>query len=542
MDSGKTQIMIDGVRMYDPIAPNGAFDLAHFTLDNVERIEVVNGPQSVLYGSDAMGGVINIITKKGAGKPTTTFLTSGGTYNSHTESLESSGKVKDLSYSFGFSRFDTDGISKLRNTSERDPYDNTSFSLRVDYDINPQNTVGFISRYTNSRFKYDDSNGLRDDPDLIGKEQQLYFSNYFESRINDIWQQKLQLSYMANYRRDADDLDPQFPSNYLRDWYKGTNYQADWQHNIKVTGFDSVIAGIDYQREAGSYYYFSQSIFGPFEAIFPEKTTNTKGYYLQNLINIQDVFHLNTGIRFDDHSNFGLHQTYKVDSNYLFKTGTKIKGGWGTAFKAPTIYQLHAIAHPYYGGGGNANLKPEESSTYELGAEQNILEDKICLGLTYFHTNVRNLIDAIYHPDTYFTDNYANVGKARIFGYESTMTIKPVKELKFDVGYAWQHTQNRETGDELLRRPQNKCFWKIRYTPMNNLEFGIKFNYVGKRQDSGNRPIKAYNRVDLDASYKLNVNTEVFASINNVTSESYEELKGYAEPGRTFLGGLKFTF
>lgn len=540
-NSGQTQIMIDGVRVYDPIATNGAFDLAHLTLDNLGRIEVVNGPQSVLYGSDAMGGVINIITKKGSGKPKVSFLSSGGTYGSYREVLESSGKIEDLSYSFGVSRFDTQGFSKLNKFSGRDPYGNTSVSVRTDYDLNGQNTIGIIGRFTDAKYHYDSVYKTSHDPDLIGKEKQIFMSNYIESRLSDYWNQKLQLSYMGNFRRDADDQDPESPNDYLRDWYKGENYQLDWQHTIKAAKFDSVVAGFDYQRESGSSYYYQEGTGWSSESIFSEKTTNTKGYYLQNIINIDDVFHFDTGLRFDDHSHFGLHETYKIDTSYLFKTGTKIKGGWGTAFKAPTIYQLYAPS-TYDFGGGNSNLEPENSTTYEVGIEQNIFNDIVKFGVTYFHIDTKNLIDAIYHPDTYVTDQYTNVGKARVFGYEGLLLIKPTKEFKFELGYTWQKTENMDTGDELLRRPKNKCYFKIQYIPIDKLELGLKFNYVGKREDSGNAMLKAYTKAGLEANYKLNTNTEIFASVDNIFDESYEEIKGYNVPGRTFQGGFKFTF
>jgi vitamin B12 transporter len=542
-NSGQTQIMIDGVRIYDPMATNGAFDLAHLTLDNLGRIEMVSGPQSVLYGSDAMGGVINIITKKGFGKPEVSFLSSGGTYGSYREALESSGRIKDLSYSFGVSRFDTQGFSKLKKFSGNDPYGNTSVSVRADYDFNAQNTVGLIGRFTDAKFHYDSEFKLSHDPDLIGKEKQIFVSNYIENKLNDYWKQKLQLSYMGNYRRDADDKSPENPDDYLRDWYKGENYQLDWQHTIKPAKFDSIVAGIDYQRETGSYYRYSESLYGSSETNFPEKTTNTKGYYLQNLLNIDEVFHFNTGIRFDDHSGFGLHETYKVDASYIFKTGTKIKGGWGTAFKAPTIYQLYAIADPInYFGGGNPGLEPEKSATYEIGVEQDIFNGMVNFGVTYFHTNTKNLIDAVYHPDTWITDQYTNIGKARVFGYESVLSARPIEEFKFELGYTWQKTENLDTKDELLRRPKNKCYFKIQYFPIDKLDLGLKFNYVGKRKDSGNVALKAYTRVGLDANYKLNTSVEIFASADNLFDETYEELKGYNEPGRAFMGGVKLTF
>ncbi|MCX5703945.1 MAG: TonB-dependent receptor plug domain-containing protein, partial [Candidatus Omnitrophica bacterium] len=193
--SGQSRIMIDNVRVYDPIDANAAYDIAHLTLDNVDRIEVVRGPQSVLYGSDAMGGVINIITQKGEGKPTINVRLSDGTYDSRSGAFESRGRIDKFSYSFAASRYYSRGISKLKNTSERDPYENTSVSLSTEYDINTQNTIGLTGHFINANYEYDDSFGLRDDPSLKGRQKQMIFSNFWEGRFTDFWKQKLQLSY-----------------------------------------------------------------------------------------------------------------------------------------------------------------------------------------------------------------------------------------------------------------------------------------------------------------------------------------------------------
>jgi len=545
-NSGQTQIMIDNVRVYDPIATNAAFDLAHLSLDNIERIEFVRGPQSVLYGSDAMGGVINIITKKGKGKPAFTFLSQGGTYTSLRETFNSSGVVNKLSYSFGVSRFDTRGISKLKNTSERDPYENTSISFRGEYEINNDNTLGITGRYTNAKFKYDASFGLRDDPDLVGKEQQALLTGFFENKINDYWKHKLQLSYMGNFRRDADDRDAEFPDDYLRDWYTGKNYQIDWQNTIKPFEFDTIICGFDWQRENGEYYYYSEYPFAgsvySSETRFPNVHTSTRAWYLENMLNIKDKFFLNTGIRIDNHSYAGTRRTYKVDTAYLFKTNTKIKGGWNTAFKAPTLYQLNALPIQFQFGGGNPNLAPEQSQSYEAGLEQAFFSDKVKIGATYFHTQLKNLIDSVYDPSTYFSSQYYNVAKARIKGFETSLIINPIEKIKAELGYTWQDTEDKTDGDELLRRPKNKLFMNLNFILNDKFDLGFRFVYVGSRNDSGNRLLKAYTRLDLNANYKLNKNFETFMRIDNVTDEVYEELRNYAQPGRTYSGGIKFNF
>ena len=540
-NSGQTQVMIDNVRVYDPIATNAAFNLAYLTLDNVDRVEIVRGPQSVLYGSDAVGGVINIITRKGEGKPSYRLLTEAGTHRSSRESLESEGRIKDLSYSFGFSRSYTRGISQFRDTSERDAYRDTGLSLRLDYDLNENNTVGLSSRLTNASYDYDNSVGLKDDPDLRGREEQSIVSSYLENKITDNWKQRIQFSFMRNYRRDLNDKDSFYPQDYLRDWYLGENQQLNWQHTLKLSSFDTALCGFDWQREMGNYYYYTEYSGGSSETHFPKSHSNTKGLYLENLLNLNDIFHLNTGARIDDHSYAGTKETYKIDGSYLFKSGTKVKGGWGSAFKAPTLYQLHALPDPWFLG-GNPNLKPEESQTYEAGFEQEAFNDRLNFGVVYFHTQLKDLIDAKYNLSTWTTDQYSNVNKARIFGYETTLNIKPFKELSADIGYTWQDTEDKSNGDELLRRPKNKVFLNLKFAPVENFDLSLKSRYVGRSSDSGNRLLKGYSRTDICANYRWNKNLETFLRIENIFDATYEEIKNYAEPGRSFYGGMKLSF
>jgi vitamin B12 transporter len=544
--SGQSRIMIDNVRVYDPISTDASYDMAHLTLDNVARVEVVRGPQSVLYGSDAMGGVINIITQKGEGKPTIDVTLSDGTYDTRNGVLESKGRINKFSYSFAVSRYYSRGISKLRDTSERDPYDRTSVSLKSEYDINTENTIGIIGHFINSNYKYDDSIGLRDDPSLKGRQKQMMFSNFWESRFTDFWRQKLQLSYMGNFRRYSDDKDAEFPFDYLRDWYNGQNYQIDWQHTIKPFKFDTIVCGFNWQRESGQYYDYTEYTYAgqvcSSETRFPKVHSSTKGWYAENLIHLYDTFFLNTGIRIDDHSYAGIKRTYKIDTSYLFNTNTKIKGGWGTAYKAPTLYQLHAQAIPFMFGGGNKNLQPEESQTYEIGIEQGLFQDKLHLGTVFFHTQLKNLIDAKYNPVTYFTPQYSNIGKARIYGWENTVGLNPFDVLKIDIGYTWQDTEDKSNGDELLRRPKNKVFLNLGVIPNSKLDINLKLVYVGRRSDVGNLLLKAYTKADLNINYKFNKNFEAFFKIGNLNDEAYREVFNYAEPGRTFNAGIKTSF
>jgi vitamin B12 transporter len=540
-NSNHTQVMIDNVRVYDPISTSGAFNLAHLTLDNLERIEIVRGPQSLLYGSDAIAGVINIITKKGKGKPSLTFLSEAGPYQTIKGGLGSQGEIGNLSYSLGLSQLDSRGISKLKNTSENDPYKNTSLSLKANYDLNESHNAGLIGRLTEASYEYDNSVGLKDDPDLVGKEQQLLLSNYLESRLTDIWQQKLQFSFMRDYRQDFNNKDASYPDDYLRDWFTGENLQAEFQHTLKLSEYDNIICGLSWQREEGNYYYYTEYLGGSSEIHFPKSHSSTKSCYLQNMLNLNDAFRFNTGMRIDDHSYAGVKKTYKMETSYLFKTKTKIKGSFGTAFKAPTLYQLHALADPWFGG-GNSNLSPEESQSYETGLEQSAFGDKLQFGLAYYHTQLKNLIDAKYNPATWVTEAYSNINKARVFGYESSLSLTPVKEIKLGFGWTWEDTEDKSNGDELLRRPKNKYFSSLNFIPAEKLNLGLKLLRVGHRNDSANRLLKAYTKIDLNANYKINPACELFAKIDNLSDEDYEETKNYAVCGRSFYTGVELKF
>lgn len=199
-NSSQTLIMLDGIKMYDAMEPNGACDLAHFTMDNVERIEIVRGPQSALWGSDAIGGVINIITKKGRGKPSIAISFEGGSFNSYRETLNVQGEHQGLHFSLGVSRFDTNGISRAEErdgNSEKDPYCNTSVSNKLDYDVSDNLIFGNTFHYINSEFEYDDWFGPGgDDPNRKGWYEQIIVSPYMEHKVSDWWDYRIQSSWM----------------------------------------------------------------------------------------------------------------------------------------------------------------------------------------------------------------------------------------------------------------------------------------------------------------------------------------------------------
>lgn len=531
--AAQTRVMIDGVKIYDPTSTDASYDFANLNTNNIEKIEILRGPQSSLYGSDAMGGVINIITKKGLGKPKILLLSEGGSFYTSREVLEISGQEDKLHFSFGGSRFDTAGFSKAKeknNNPENDAYQNTSVSLRLDYDLTPSLTFGFINRYSHSRSEYDDYDYTNDmpidDTDRIGWNDEGFSSFLVEQQISDFYKHKLQLSFTRNYRNGKDDTD-----EYERDWYDGRTYQLDWQSELELSNFDKVVMGINYLREKADTYYY-HSLWG--ESDFPKSTSNIKGFFVENKLNLFDNLYFNAVYRIDDHSNFKGHDTYKLELSYLIdRTDTRIKGLFGTGFKSPSLYQLSAPL--MYGFPvGNPNLKPEESESYEIGIEQGLFEKKIIFDVIHFNTHFKNLIDFVYGT------GYVNLNKARTSGLESNVKFKQ-GNMSCRLSYTLLDTENKENGDELLKRAKNKANLEFNWN-FTNWDVGFWLEYVGHRTDYKNKLLKSYTLANLSLNYRISAAFTLFGRIENLFNEKYEESKNYQTAPLSVYGGIKAEF
>jgi len=542
--SEHTLVLIDGVEMNDPSSPGRTFDFANVTTDNIDRIEILRGPQSTLYGSDAMGGVINIITKKGKGKPTGFLSGEYGSFKTLIGKAGVSGGNRWVNYSLGLSYWDTEGISAANEkdgNAEKDGYRNKSVSAKLGLMPKEYFDVDFIFRYTNAKADIDNSGGVGgDDPNNTADTEQLFFRS--QARLflfGDLWEQKLGFSLSDHKRKGRNDPDPDHPGESSRDSYDGQILKFDWQHDLHLHKTNTLTLGVETEKEKSESSYYSESLFGPFSSTFPEKTARTTGYYLQDQIKLWDSWFTTLGVRLDDHNRFGNETTYRITSAYLIRqTGTKIKGTYGTGFKAPSLYQLFA---PVY---GDENLKPEKSKGWDAGVEQSLFGERVVLGATYFHNRFKDLIDF----DS-AASKYINVGEAETKGVEMSASLRPLEDLTLRASYTYTDTEDKATGHPLLRRAQNKAGVDVgyRFLAKGNVNLGLV--YVGKREDLDYSAFPArrveldeYHLVNLAASYDISKNIQVYGRIENLADESYEEVKGYGKPGISVFGGLKLSF
>lgn len=245
------------------------------------------------------------------------------------------------------------------------------------------------------------------------------------------------------------------------------------------------------------------------------------------------------GVRFDDHNRFGTETTYRIAPAVLLKSGTKIKATYGTGFKAPSLYQLYAPASDW-GPIGNENLKPEKSKSWDVGIEQYLFADRLILSFTYFRSEFESLI--LYDS----MQGYININEAETKGYEVFMSVHPVNMLTFHGSYTYTDAEDKDTGEQLLRRPKHKANLTLNLRLFKKANVNLNLIHVGKRYDVFPYPTRteadAYTLFNLVASYRITRNIEIFGRIDNLFDEEYEVVLGYGTAGRSAYVGVRVGY
>ncbi|MBN2568167.1 MAG: TonB-dependent receptor [Deltaproteobacteria bacterium] len=529
-NNAHTLIMVDGVRVGDPMTTDGKMSIADLSTDNIERIEIVRGAQSILYGSDAIGGVVNIITKMGKGKPRYFLSFEGGSFETFREKAGVSGSTDRINYAAALSRLDTRRVSRaeeeLGNT-ERDYYHDTNISARIDGRVSETVGIGFSIRHSESRMDLDDTSWTPPyapvDADKIQDTDITSVATSFDHDIYGWWQHVIKLGITETEREYTRD-------DSFEELYNGTIKTASWQHNFFISDIDTITAGFDYQEERGD----SLSIYGN----MAEESVNTKACFIQNRLTPFRGFSLTLGLRHDDHQTFGGKDSYKGAVAYLYeKTGTKIRGSYGTGFHAPSLYQL-------YSSYGDPNLRPEDSRGYDIGIDQELFDKKLLVSVTYFETRIDDLIEW-----NWGTSKYYNIGKVKTEGWETSISIEPFTWLSLDAHYTYTEARNVTEGDTnkgkfMLYRPKHSGGASLNIKPMEKLNVNLNAQYAGKRyHDTDNSTeLPEYTLCNLVASYDAMDWLQFFGRVENLTDQQYQSVYQYGEPGIGFYAGTKITF
>jgi len=505
-------LMIDGVPVYDPSTPEGQPNLAYLDLSNIDRIEVLKGAQGALYGSDAIAGVINIITKK-PNRSSISVNFEGGKYKTFKESIYSALKLKDGFLAFTGESFKTNGFSATNSKSYNYEPDNDGYRYKTGWFSFGWNPTSRVKLTGNLRIK----GGSVDYDTSYTKGAKTTFDQFFANlKIDTLLTENLTVTTLFGNNKELRNYGSDYIGIVRYFSLQPVYYVAD---NLFITG------GANYRQE---------------KAEIPSKhSVNLKSLFLEAHGGYYGIS-ITGALRRDFHSVFGDKTTYKLSAAYgIERTKTTLKGEYGTGFRAPSIYQL-------FGYGGNENLKAETSEGWIVGVRQqipNIYGIKTSLEVNYFKNHVWNMIDWDSSLTTTPWGGYRNYKKALTEGVEVKLNIKLCKY--FSVFGNYTHTRAKESNgvawSSLARRP------KFNYTLGVKSEYGkAKFSiwalHYSDREDSNGKTLGGFTTYNCYVSYALNSKINLYVKGVNLTDKKYELAYGYNTMGRALFVGTNFTF
>jgi len=533
-------VLIDGIEANDPIEFGRSFDFGLLALDDIDRIEIVRGPQSTLYGSDAMAGVVQIFTRRGQGPPTGRVRLDYGSFETNREVAGLSGAAHNVSYSLSLSRFETQGISSADEddgNSERDGYRNVSLAGRVIYCPRVNTELGLVFRAFDANSELDNHGGWGgDDPNYTLETRRGFIRPYLDLWLLDgKWHQNLSASYADHERDLSNKTDPDHPLDSEEGKFRSDLWKLAWQNDLYFGDHHLVTIGAEYEEESGESEYESASSFGTYKSKFPEKTAITRSAFLQEDFHLKG-FGAVAGLRRDSHDRFGEHTSYRAAATYkIDATDTRFRAAWGTGFKAPSLFQL-------YSSYGDPGLEPEQSESWEAGIEQGFMNDRIGFSVTYFDLRFENLID--YNLATY---KYENISGARSRGWEIGAETRPIESLLVSLAYTNTDARDKDTGEPLIRRSGEKYSGSMQWRPIESVSLNLYALHVGSRPDldftSGKRVrLDPYTRVDAAVNWRARKAWTLSLRAENIANEDYEEAYGFGTPGRSLYAGVRYEF
>jgi vitamin B12 transporter len=567
-DANHVKVFIDGIEAGDPSVNNGAFDFGHLLTGDIESIEVLRGPQSGLYGSDAIGGVISITTKKGKGPAKVTASVDGGSFGTLNQTAGLSGAQANIDYAFNVQHVQAIStpvtpLALLAPGEKRinDSYNNWTYSTKLGAKLSDNLTVNAVGRYTDARLGFTGQDYSAYPLSYPEAYQSAQLNHNLYTRGEAVWSLfdgKLKNTFGVNYTNQWNwtfDPNPDFAANggFTSPAVGppitnvGERTKFDWRGEANVAPGQILVFGLEHERE--SLRTDSTGTVDPFFNFTQTTTTATTGNkagYVELQSQFAKRFFVVANIRYDDSESFGPHTTWRVAPSFIVPvTETKLKASYGTGFKAPTLTQLY-VNNPSYSSVANPNLLPETSKGYDFGFEQPLLQDRVRFGATYYRNDVTDLINNVFNPAS-VTFSYTNIGEATMHGIESFASFAVTEQLKLRADYTTTVTEDETTGLGLRNRPGNKTSLSAIWLPITPLTLSATVLRIGQAVEynrDGTIPrvdTSPYTLVNLAANYKVDDRVTVFGRIDNLFNTQYESPVGFARPGFGIFGGISVS-
>ncbi|MFT3904280.1 MAG: TonB-dependent receptor [Niabella sp.] len=548
-NTSNTLVLIDGTPLQDPSNISTTYDLNNINPSQIERIEILKGAQSTLWGSNAVAGVINIITKKGGAKEISpNAMLSYGTYNTFKGSAGANGALKNFNYNLIYNYTNTDGFSAAHDSTgnknfDKDGLSQNNFQANLGYRLSNKLSAAYLANY--GKYNADtDADAFTDD-----KDSRVY-SNSFLQKLSFVFNTEkanIQLSQSHNItHRDYIDDSTDISSPYAK-WsqgnYKGQSYVTDLFGNFTFTPHLSLVGGMQYIHQRTDYKYKSIGMDAPYTSAISDDSakTNTFSAYASLLLLDLHGFNNELGLRYNHHSIYGDNTTFTFNPSYQIDEYTRAFVNISSGYRTPSFYELYSKA-------GNKDLKPETSMNYELGMQVFANNKKSSYRIVGFKRDIKNLI--IYYSDqnTYMSQ-YINRDKQHDYGFEieAQTTIGKNGNWTNNLTYIdGEGTVNDTKTQNLYRRPNFTFNSALTIAVGERLTFTPAFRFVGSRlkssYDAGPERMPHYYNIDFYAAYHLAKYFRLFADFRNITDQKYFDIPGYNSRRFNCTAGIAANF
>lgn len=532
-EGNHTVVVIDGVQVSDP-ASSSEFNFGNLSTANIERIEILRGAQSALWGSEAIGGVINIITRK---------ATSGLNIKSNFEAGSNASKQAHLSADYandliklrlGTQVNRSGGTNIARIGSESDGFHNRTYDANVKITPVEIFAIDLVARHVDSEVETDPQpgNNVADGFFNTTYNDQMFLKGKANLDLfKGLWKQEISAESARTYSQS---FSPTFSSNSTG---KRENFAYKASLNYELPMLSSS------HNTSFLYEYEDETGRGTFLGGGNEVGFVTKSYAFEHSLNLLDQFFVTAGYRHDNNTFFDDANTFRVAGSYIYeKTNTRPHFSFGTAVKNPTISELFGN-FPASNFVGNPNLTPEKSKGWDIGIEQSLFKDSVIFDITYF----RNLIDDQIQVTNGFTANRTvtnALGTNSIYGIETSLQVNFKNGLSALLNYTYTNAED-SNGTQLVRRAPHIGSVNLNYSFLNskaNINLGVLFN--GKQRDSfpAGSVNSSYALVNLNASYQPTNNLQIYSRIENLLDKEYEEVFSYRGSELGVFAGVKFEY
>ena len=550
--AGNVLLLIDGIPVNDPSAITNYYDLNFINIDQVERIEVLKGGQSTLYGSDAVAGVINVILKKADKKITVFGGVTGGSYNTLKESIGFGGQQKNTQFSINYTHQSSDGFSAATDKNKVGGFDNDGFkqhALNGRFEFSPAKNlkINFTGTY-NNYFADLDAAAFTDEKDYTVKNDNKQLGT---SAVYTLKKTTIHLNYNFNHvirRYNDDSLYQSSPySKFARSSYTGRIHFAELYGNWKINNFELLI-GADYRWNNTDQWYWSTGAFGPYAPPALHAEMKQVSPYLTLAYNQDNGFGAEIGGRYNDHSVYGNNVSFNFNPFFVIKDKAKLFANIYSAFKTPTLYQLYDQSI------GNSSLTPEKSTVAEAGVEFLSLK-KLNARVVGFYRQAKDAILYTFNPST-FAGKYLNASKQTNYGIELEGGFAH-KKVSITANYTYTNGKTTAAFDgtgaplskdttyyNLYRIPKHTIHIDFGVQATPTIYCSIKSRSASKREEyvygAAAETLKAYVVFDVYGEYKMGKETRLFLEINNIAGNKYVDILGYNTRGFNFNTGINF--